>query len=72
VEIMELVLYTPMVEITSVFVNLGGKEIHVIDVFLIGNVHNPTTAFQPVSIQMTVSVQHPVYPIQKDSAAILN
>jgi len=70
--IMELVLKT-MVE-TFVFVNQGGKEVLVIDVFLIGNVHNPTTstAFQPVSIQMTVSVQHPIYLIQKDSVAMLD
>ena len=47
---MELAFNTLVVEKTFVFVNLGGKEILVIDVCLIGNVHNPTPAVvsQPV------------------------
>ena len=57
---MELAFNTQVVEKTFVFVNLGGKEILVTDVCLIGNVHNPTleVVFQPALIQMTVSVQH--------------
>ena len=57
---MELAFNTQVVEKTFVFVNLGGKEILVTDVCPIGNVHNPTpeVVFQPVLIQMTVSVQH--------------
>ena len=59
---MELAFNTPPVETTFVFVSLVGKAILVTDAYLIGNVHNPITltVFQHVSIQMTVSVQHPV------------
>lgn len=71
---MELAFNTPPVETTFVFVSLGGKVILATDAYLIGNVHNPTTltVFQPVSIQMTVSVQHQVYLIQKDFAVMKN
>ena len=59
---MELAFNIQVAEKTFVFVNLGGKEILVTGVCLIGNVHNPTpeVVFQPALIQMTVSVQHPV------------
>ena len=43
---------------TFVSVKLDGKETPVTDVYLTGNAHNQTTAFLPVSIQMTVSAQH--------------
>ena len=47
---MELAFNTQMVVKTSVFVNLGGKEILVTGVCLIGNVLNPTPVVvsQPV------------------------
>jgi hypothetical protein len=71
---MELAFDTQPVETTFVFVSLVGKAILVTDAYLIGNVHNPITlmVFQHVSIQMTVSVQHPVYLIQKDFVAMKN
>ena len=49
---------------------LDGKETPVTDVYLTGNAHNQTTAFLPVSIQMTVSAQHPGYLTLKVFAAI--
>merc|ERR1711962_501267 len=71
---MELACNTQVVEKTFVFVNLDGKEILVTDVCPIGNVHNPTheVVFQPVLIQMTVSVQHLVWLIQKDFVVMKN
>merc|ERR1711970_1640847 len=71
---MELVFNILPVEKTFVFASLVGKEIHVTDAFLTGNVHNPTflTVSQPVSIQMTVSVQQPAYLIQKDFVVMKN
>ena len=48
-----------MISRTFVSVKLDGKETPVTDVYLTGNAHNQTTAFLPVSIQMTVSAQHP-------------
>jgi len=55
---------------TFVSVKLDGKETPVTDVYLTGNAHNQTTAFLPVSIQMTVSAQHPGYLTLKVFAAI--
>ena len=43
---------------TFASVKLDGKETPVTDAYLTGNAHNQTTAFLPVSIQMTVSAQH--------------
>ena len=47
-----------MIPRTFVSVKLDGKETPVTDVYLTGNAHNQTTAFLPVSIQMTVFAQH--------------